>query len=114
MTSRNGSILDLYQAYKISTDYALHWLWTHSNSGQKRTESSPASFQTTAEIVDAAKRLAAKAKEVPDGVLCALKNAIVARKKVLDLYRELTVTGDVEKDRDTVTSNSKHQAFVNR
>ncbi|KAI8305404.1 hypothetical protein K4K59_012244 [Colletotrichum sp. SAR11_240] len=77
------SLADLYYSYKDSTNYVLGWMRLNC----RPSEAVPAEekFKTTAEIINAAKRVRDLKKEVPQSVLASLADAIKTRQKVLEI-----------------------------
>lgn len=68
-------------------------------------------FKTTAEIINAAKRVRDLKKEVPQSVLASLADAIKTRQKVLEIVRGLEVSANGQNDAD---SDRTHAAFIQR
>ncbi|KAI8275807.1 hypothetical protein K4K56_001271 [Colletotrichum sp. SAR 10_98] len=103
------SLADLYYSYKDSTNYVLGWMRLNC----RPSEAVPAEekFKTTAEIINAAKRVRDLKKEVPQSVLASLADAIKTRQKVLEIVRGLEVSANGQNDAD---SDRTHAAFIQR
>ncbi|KAJ0275840.1 hypothetical protein Brms1b_003919 [Colletotrichum noveboracense] len=103
------SLADLYYSYKDSTNYVLGWMRLNC----RPSEAVPAEekLKTTAEIINAAKRVRDLKKEVPQSVLASLADAIKTRQKVLEIVRGLEVSANGQNDAD---SDRTHAAFIQR
>ncbi|KAJ5016664.1 hypothetical protein K4K57_010960 [Colletotrichum sp. SAR 10_99] len=103
------SLADLYYSYKDSTNYVLGWM----RLNYRPSEAVPAEekFKTTAEIINAAKRVRDLKKEFPQSVLASLADAIKTRQKVLEIVRGLEVSANGQNDAD---SDRTHEAFIQR
>ncbi|GKT67274.1 hypothetical protein ColTof3_14613 [Colletotrichum tofieldiae] len=95
------SISELYQSYKASTNSFLTWLWC-----QYHLESPQAAkghkFQSTSDILKAAKVLQQVKSAVPSSVIGILRDAIMKRKHVFSVYQKLGA------------ADHGHEAFVVR
>lgn len=108
MTTSTNTLVDFYLSYKRTTKIALDWLLaqTWSVKGWK----SKGTFGSTREIADFAKRLPDKCN-VPLSVVTALRQAVGARRRVHQMYKELHASGS---DASAQDSDDAHEAFITR
>ncbi|GKT66445.1 hypothetical protein ColTof4_03937 [Colletotrichum tofieldiae] len=109
MSSLPQSLTSLYASYKESTKYALSWIWM--NCAAYASDAAFASFRTTEDIIHAARSIRRQGTEVPRSVVSALIDAIKKRTQVLDIYRDLGASAEIEKD---AVADLNHEIFVKR
>jgi hypothetical protein len=97
------TLIDLYLSYKRATKTALQWL-----SAQPCL--TKATFRSTREIADSAKRLPDE-YDVPAFVIKALREAIELRRKVHHMYQELHASSS---DISAQNNDNAHEAFITR
>ncbi|GKT45897.1 uncharacterized protein ColSpa_06078 [Colletotrichum spaethianum] len=109
MASPAQSLTSLYGSYKESTKYALSWIWISCAS--HASDAAFASFKTTEDIIHAARSIRRQGTEVPQSVVSALIDAIKKRTQVLDIYRDLGASAEIEQD---AVADFKHEIFIKR
>lgn len=108
MATLTNTLIDFHLSYKRTTKIALDWLSTQTCS--VGNWESKGTFGSTREIIDCVKRLPDR-YEVPIFVITALREAIEARRRVHQMYKELHASASVAFAQD---SDDAHEAFIAR
>jgi hypothetical protein len=103
MALNNERLVQLYRQYKESTKYALCWLCSAS-------QLAPVNPLPLSDFLEAANRIAVRKIEVPESVISHLRSAVTGRRKVVQIYQNLTTSSNGANDED----NAKHETFINR
>ncbi|GKT51734.1 uncharacterized protein ColSpa_11915 [Colletotrichum spaethianum] len=82
------SLSKLYQSYKASTNSLLTWLWCQYHLEEPQAAGGR-KFESTSDILKAAKVLQQAKSTVPSSVIGILRDAITKRKNVFSIYQKL-------------------------